>query len=92
MEDVGDSFQRMALNRPGRAGKPALIPLTGSLYVPGEIVNPDSVLVDVGTGYFVTKVGLSEGRFLSESHLTRRSSSSSPTKMHKTFSSENRSF
>ncbi|KAI9007734.1 prefoldin subunit 5 [Hyaloraphidium curvatum] len=39
----------------GGEGKPSLIPLTGSLYIPGEIVDVDSVVVDVGTGYFVTK-------------------------------------
>ena len=42
---------------------PLLIPLTTSLYVPGTLAGPDSkssstsatVLVDVGTGFFVEK-------------------------------------
>lgn len=40
------------------ADKKVLIPLTGSLYVPGRIADPENVLVDIGTGYFVEKVGL----------------------------------
>ncbi|KAL8153799.1 hypothetical protein V2J09_011559 [Rumex salicifolius] len=36
-------------------GKPMLVPLTASLYVPGSLHGPDRVLVDVGTGYFVEK-------------------------------------
>jgi prefoldin alpha subunit len=35
--------------------KPILVPLTGSLYVPGTLVNNSQVLVDVGTGYYVGK-------------------------------------
>ena len=30
-----------------------LVPLTQSLYVPGELASTDTVLVDIGTGYFV---------------------------------------
>ena len=32
-----------------------LIPLTTSLYVPGELSSTSHVLVDVGTGYYVEK-------------------------------------
>ena len=32
-----------------------LVPVTSSLYVPGETTKLDTVLVDVGTGYFVGK-------------------------------------
>jgi len=32
--------------------------LTNSLYVPGKLSDPDHVVVDVGTGYFVKKVSL----------------------------------
>lgn len=38
------------------ADKTILVPLTNSLYVPGRLSNPDSVIVDVGTGYYVKKV------------------------------------
>jgi len=37
-------------------GKDVLVPLTPSLYVPGKLKNVGSVLVDVGTGYFIEKV------------------------------------
>ena len=36
-------------------GKQVLVPLTGSMYVPGKLNNPEKVLVDVGTGYYVEK-------------------------------------
>jgi hypothetical protein len=34
-----------------------LVPLTNSLYVKGELCNTESVLVDVGTGFLIEKVG-----------------------------------
>lgn len=37
----------------GKSGQEILVPLTSSLYVPGEIGESDKVIVDVGTGYFV---------------------------------------
>jgi prefoldin subunit 5 len=37
------------------AGTPMLVPITSSLYVPGETAPLDSVLVDVGTGYWIEK-------------------------------------
>lgn len=36
-------------------GTRMLVPITGSLYVPGEVAPLDSVLVDVGTGYYIEK-------------------------------------
>jgi hypothetical protein len=35
------------------------VPLTNSLYVNGELSAPDTVLVDVGTGFLVEKVSIS---------------------------------
>ncbi len=32
-----------------------MVPLTSSMYIPGVLSNISSVLVDVGTGYFVEK-------------------------------------
>ncbi|XP_076284503.1 prefoldin subunit 5-like [Lasioglossum baleicum] len=32
-----------------------LVPLTGSMYVPGRLKDVDSVLIDIGTGYFTKK-------------------------------------
>jgi hypothetical protein len=37
-------------------GKSMLVPLTSSLYVPGKITDPEHVVVDIGTGYYVKKV------------------------------------
>ncbi|KAF2472161.1 Prefoldin-domain-containing protein [Lindgomyces ingoldianus] len=37
------------------AEKPLLVPLTSSLYVPGKLSNPSTVLIDIGTGFFVEK-------------------------------------
>lgn len=37
-------------------GTPILVPLTPSLYVPGKLAATDTVLVDVGTGFYVEKV------------------------------------
>ena len=36
-------------------GQEAMVPLTTSLYVPGKLTDTKSVMVDVGTGYFVDK-------------------------------------
>ena len=36
-------------------GHEILIPLTSSLYVPGRIVDPDRLLIDIGTNYFAEK-------------------------------------
>lgn len=44
--------------------KTILVPLTNSLYVPGHLSDPDHVIVDVGTGYFVKKVPFSFYNFL----------------------------
>ncbi|KAJ7769412.1 hypothetical protein B0H16DRAFT_1778977 [Mycena metata] len=40
-----------------RQSKAILVPLTNSLYLPGKLSDLDHVIVDVGTGYFVQKVG-----------------------------------
>lgn len=36
-------------------GKRLLVPLTSSLYVPGKIRSPETVIIDIGTGYYVKK-------------------------------------
>ena len=38
------------------ADKTILVPLTSSLYVPGKLADPENVIVDVGTEYYVKKV------------------------------------
>lgn len=42
-------------SRDGEEGKDILVPLTASLYVPGQMKNVDKYVVDVGTDYFVEK-------------------------------------
>ena len=32
-----------------------LVPLSSSLYVPGKVDNPNKVIVELGTGYYVEK-------------------------------------
>lgn len=41
--------------KPKNAGTTILVPLTNSLYVPGKLSDPEHVIVDVGTGYYVKK-------------------------------------
>ncbi|TFK98341.1 Prefoldin alpha subunit, partial [Pterulicium gracile] len=41
--------------KPESKGKTILVPLTASLYVPGKLTNPEHVIVDVGTGYYIQK-------------------------------------
>lgn len=40
---------------PDSAGKQVMVPLTSSLYVPGKIVDPQVLLVELGTGFYVEK-------------------------------------
>ncbi|XP_046398248.1 prefoldin subunit 5 [Ischnura elegans] len=51
-QDSGDSLEKIT---PKAEGNPILVPLTGSMYVPGKIADANSVIVDVGTGYFIEK-------------------------------------
>ena len=41
--------------KPIEANKEILVPLTGSLYVPGKLISSDRVLIDIGTGYYIQK-------------------------------------
>ena len=40
---------------PSNESKEILVPLTSSLYIPGKIRDVHTVLVDIGTGYYVKK-------------------------------------
>ncbi|KAK3249060.1 hypothetical protein CYMTET_41492 [Cymbomonas tetramitiformis] len=69
LQSLGDSFQSlqgaatrfhvsgMAAEKLSQQeeGQPMLVPLTSSLYVAGELAGTDTVLIDIGTGYFVEK-------------------------------------
>ena len=62
------------LIRTDNGGKEILIPLTSSLYVPGKIVDPNKVIVELGTGFFCEKT--SEGaKALMERKITLVNSS-----------------
>lgn len=45
----------------GSSGDEILVPLTSSLYVRGRMASRERVLVDVGTGFYVEKVGFAGG-------------------------------
>ncbi|TPX17412.1 uncharacterized protein E0L32_003055 [Thyridium curvatum] len=48
------------------AKKNVLVPLTNSLYVGGQLTNPDRVLVDIGTGFYIEKDTKSAATFYEE--------------------------
>ncbi|KAF8598743.1 Prefoldin alpha subunit [Ceratobasidium sp. AG-I] len=41
--------------KPANSSKTLLVPLTNSLYVPGKLSDTENVIIDVGTGYYVSK-------------------------------------
>ena len=47
-----DTLQQM---QESDAGKEVMVPLTQSLYVPGKIVEPTKVTVELGTGFYAEK-------------------------------------
>lgn len=46
--------------------KPILVPLTSSLYVPGQIADTENVIVDIGTGFYVEKSTADATKFYNE--------------------------
>ncbi|KAK1952070.1 prefoldin [Colletotrichum sublineola] len=56
---------RCVKSRPGSGigEKSVLVPLTNSLYVRGELSDPEHVIVDIGTGFYVEKDTESAERF-----------------------------
>ncbi|KAG6329630.1 hypothetical protein ID866_9458 [Astraeus odoratus] len=51
--------------KPQNAGTTILVPLTNSLYVPGRLSDPEHVIVDVGTGYYVKKTRAEAAKYYS---------------------------
>ncbi|KAG5671733.1 hypothetical protein PVAND_001913 [Polypedilum vanderplanki] len=51
----GASKDALEQFKEGDSKKTTLIPLTGSMYVPGRIKDIDNVIIDIGTGYYVEK-------------------------------------
>jgi prefoldin alpha subunit len=52
----GESIEALRSINSSSENKSLLVPLTNSLYVSGELENSNTVIVDVGTGYYVEKV------------------------------------
>ena len=55
MEGEDGDLIRVIANLWDRTGTPILVPLTPSLYVPGKLASTETVLVDIGTGFYVEK-------------------------------------
>ncbi|GLH14617.1 hypothetical protein R5R35_001246 [Gryllus longicercus] len=51
-QESGDSLEKINSNS---KGKEILVPLTGSMYVPGKIADSEKVIIDIGTGYYISK-------------------------------------
>lgn len=51
----GQALEALTDLTPENQDKRIMVPLTSSMYIPGTLSNIQSVLVDVGTGYFVSK-------------------------------------
>eukprot|EP00980_Cylindrotheca_fusiformis_P017138 scaffold5276_cov134-Cylindrotheca_fusiformis.AAC.5 len=49
---------------PASEGKEVMVPLTESVYVPGKIRDPNKLLVEIGTGFFVEKSSKDTSAFL----------------------------
>ncbi|XP_028170599.1 prefoldin subunit 5 [Ostrinia nubilalis] len=50
--ESGESVEKLT---PQTKGKTVLVPLTGSMYVPGVITDTEHVIIDIGTGYYAQK-------------------------------------
>lgn len=48
-----DSRESLEKISPSSAKTDIMVPLTGSMFVPGQIADAEKVLVDVGTGYYL---------------------------------------
>ncbi|KAG8176904.1 hypothetical protein JTE90_012848 [Oedothorax gibbosus] len=51
----GDSRDCVEQLQKMKQGNPTLVPLTDSMYVPGELDETKKVIIDIGTGYYVEK-------------------------------------
>ena len=70
------ALNRENADRRFQSGKPILVPLTTSLYVPGKLADTEHVIVDVGTGFYVEKVHI---QFLHNLMLESRSANTPKT-------------
>ncbi|GLV41120.1 Prefoldin 5 [Carabus blaptoides fortunei] len=51
-QNSGESLEKVT---PESKGKSILVPLTGSVYVPGKLADSSKVIIDIGTGYYAEK-------------------------------------
>ncbi|XP_023019182.1 prefoldin 5 [Leptinotarsa decemlineata] len=51
-QNSGETLEKI---NPSSEGKDILVPLTGSMYVPGKLCDTNNVIIDVGTRYYVEK-------------------------------------
>lgn len=58
--ESGESVEKIT---PESKGKTVLVPLTGSMYVPGVIADSENVIIDIGTGYYAKKVSTSRSYY-----------------------------
>ena len=63
-EKLVNSKLALASLQQAAEGTRMLVPITSSLYVPGETAPLDTVLIDVGTGYYIEKSGPEAQAFL----------------------------
>lgn len=52
MKGSRDALEQL---NPEKKNQPVLVPLTGSMYVPGVMKDTEKVVVDIGTGYYAEK-------------------------------------
>ncbi|XP_045496817.1 probable prefoldin subunit 5 [Colias croceus] len=50
--ESGESVDKI---KPTTKGETILVPLTGSMYVPGILADTQNVIIDIGTGYYAQK-------------------------------------
>lgn len=53
LTESGESLKKITKNT---LGAEILVPLSASMYVPGRIANVESIIIDIGTGYYIRKV------------------------------------
>ena len=61
---LGASQMAVSELSPASEGKEVMVPLTESVYVPGKIRDPNKLLVEIGTGFYVEKTSKDTTSFL----------------------------
>ncbi|KAL8672907.1 MAG: hypothetical protein Q9168_002661 [Polycauliona sp. 1 TL-2023] len=55
IKSIKDGIEKKGAKTTEAAAKQILVPLTPSLYVPGTLASTETLLVDIGTGFYVEK-------------------------------------